>query len=89
MSIATVTTEIEATLLGKLRTLSLERQQEALDFVEFLEQKTVAPKPPRRSLYGLCANLNVRITKEEVDEARREAWANFPREHFYTNEGQA
>ena len=89
MSIATATTEIEASLLGKLRTLPLEQQQEALDFVEFLEQKTVAPKAPRRSLYGLCADLNVRITKEEIDEARREAWANFPREHFYTDEGQS
>lgn len=89
MSIATATTEIEASLLGKLRTLPLERQREALDFVEFLEQKTVSPKQPRRSLYGICADLNVRITKEEIDEARREAWANFPREHFYTNEGES
>jgi len=35
-------------------------------------------KKPRRSLYGLWSD--VRISAEEIDEARRELWANFPRE---------
>lgn len=40
------------------------------------------PKPrkkkPKRSLYGLWSDI--RISAEEIDEARRELWANFPRE---------
>ena len=42
-----------------------------------------AAKQPLKSSYGLCADLNVAISKEELDEARREMWANFPREKFY------
>jgi hypothetical protein len=33
---------------------------------------------PRRSLRGLWAGLNV--SAEDIDEARREMWGNFPRE---------
>ena len=35
---------------------------------------------PRRSLYGLWAHLGPAPSAEEIDEARREAWANFPRD---------
>ena len=35
---------------------------------------------PRRSLYGLCADLGLAPTAEEIDQAREEAWANFPHE---------
>lgn len=38
---------------------------------------------PRRSLLGLCEDLGPAPSAEEIDEARREAWANFPREQFY------
>ncbi len=41
--------------------------------------ETVQPKP-KRSLLGLCADLGPAPSAEEIDEARREAWANFPRE---------
>lgn len=34
----------------------------------------------QRSLYGLCADLGPAPSAEEIDQARREAWANFPRE---------
>lgn len=73
------TETIEQSVLEKLRALPPEKQQEVLDFVEFLEHKTVANKP-RRSLMGLCADLNVHITEEDIAEARREMWGNFPRE---------
>jgi len=33
---------------------------------------------PRRSLYGAWEDVS--ISAEEIDEARREMWANFPRE---------
>jgi hypothetical protein len=67
--------------MEKLRALPVEKQQEVLDFAEFLRQKS-AERRPRRSLKGLCADLGIHITAEEIDEARREMWANFPRDDF-------
>jgi hypothetical protein len=37
-------------------------------------------KTPKRSLLGLWADLKVGISAEDIDEARREMWGNFPRE---------
>ena len=37
-------------------------------------------KKPRRSLLGLCADLGVTVTEEDIAEARKEMWGNFPRE---------
>jgi hypothetical protein len=37
---------------------------------------------PRRSLYGLLAHLGSAPSAEEIDEARREIWANFPRKEL-------
>lgn len=73
---------LEEAVLVKLQQLPLEKQQEMLDFAEFLSQKA-EKKTPLKSSAGALAHLNVSISKEEIDEARREAWANFPREQFY------
>ena len=35
---------------------------------------------PTKSLWGLCADLGNAPSAEEIDEARRGEWANFPRE---------
>ena len=35
---------------------------------------------PLKSLRGLWKDLNFDLSAEEIDQARREAWANFPRE---------
>jgi hypothetical protein len=35
---------------------------------------------PFRSLYGLWKDFGVSISAEEIDEARRQRWENFPRE---------
>ena len=35
---------------------------------------------PLKSLRGLCADLGPAPSAEEIDQSRREAWANFPRE---------
>jgi hypothetical protein len=37
------------------------------------------PKP-RRSLLGIAADLGPAPSAEEIDQARREMWGNFPRE---------
>lgn len=73
---------IEKSIVEKLRLLPQEKQLEALDFIEFLNQKVEA-KQARKNSSGLLADLNISISKEEIDEARREAWGNFPREGFY------
>jgi hypothetical protein len=46
-----------------------------------LEQdfKDTAPKP-RRSLRGILSSYGSAPSAEEIDEARREMWGNFPRE---------
>jgi hypothetical protein len=44
-----------------------------------LEQDlTQNPKKPKRSLYGLWSDVHV--SAEDIDEARKEMWGNFPRE---------
>jgi hypothetical protein len=69
----------EQILLEKWRTLPPEKQQEVLNFVDFLKQKTSSQKK-RRSLKGLCADLGVSISEEDIKEVRQEMWKNFPRE---------
>ncbi len=70
---------IEELVLQKLRDLPPEQKQEVLNFVESLREKNGAKKP-RRSLLGLWADLDVHITEEDIAEARREMWGNFPRD---------
>lgn len=70
---------LEQTILETLRELPPHKQQEVLDFVQFLKHKE-AHKPPRRSLMGLCSDLKIDITEEDITEARKEMWGNFPRE---------
>jgi hypothetical protein len=63
----------------KIRSLPPEKQQEILDFLEFLQKQT-GGKRLRRSLLGLCADLQVDIGEEDLTKARNEMWGNFPRE---------
>jgi hypothetical protein len=37
-------------------------------------------KTPKRSLLGLWEDLNNNVSADDIDEARREMWGNFPRE---------
>lgn len=70
---------VEQLVIKKIRHLPLDKQQEVLDFVEFLEYKAM-PKQPRQSVKGLWADLNVEIDEEDIAEIRNEMWQNFPRE---------
>lgn len=70
---------LEQQLLENLRDLPPEKQKEVLDFVDHLKKENGAKKP-RRSLLGLWADLNFHITEEDIAEARREMWGNFPRD---------
>ena len=74
--------QMEKELLSKWHALPREKQQEALDFVQFLNAKTLSIVQPLQSALGLCADLNLSIETTEIDEARRELWGQFPREDF-------
>ena len=55
----------------------------AVDAAGMLEKEVTMPSvalQPRRSLYGILAHLGPAPSAEEIDQARAEAWANFPRE---------
>ena len=68
--------------------VSLARQLSPLEKVRLIERiasdlerdVSASPQTPSRSLYGVLADLGPAPSAEEIDEARREAWANFPRE---------
>ena len=72
---------IEQAIVENLRVLPLEKQQEVLDFVEFLKTKSRL-KVTRRSVKGLCADLGIHITEEDIAQARQEMWESFPKEDF-------
>ena len=70
---------IEEQVLEKLRDLPPDKQKEVLEFVASLKHGD-ASRQPRRSLLGLWADLNIHITEEDIAQARREMWGNFPRD---------
>jgi EAL domain-containing protein (putative c-di-GMP-specific phosphodiesterase class I) len=69
----------EEKVLEKLRNLPPDKQEEVLEFVDQLKEKNGAKKS-RRSLLGLWADLEVHITAEDIAQANREMWGNFPRD---------
>jgi hypothetical protein len=68
---------LEQSILDAIRTLSPERKAQLFSFVE--ELKGSEAKLPRESGYGLLKDLNIRISAEEIDQARHEMWGSFPR----------
>ncbi len=70
---------IEEKVLEKLRELPPEKQKEVLDFVRSLRENNGSPRK-LRSLEGLLEDLNVDFTEEDIAQARREMWGNFPRD---------
>ncbi len=62
---------IEQNVLEKLRQLPIDKQQELLYFSEFLYQKN-ASKKKLKTIKGLCADLKIDITEEDINEARQE-----------------
>lgn len=73
-------TTIEEAIVARVRELPPERQQEVLDFANFIGEKA---KRPRRSMYGLWKGMGLSFSEEEIAEARKEMWGNFPREQFF------
>lgn len=67
----------EEVLLEKFKVLPVYRQQELLDFAEFLESKESVEKHSRRSLKGALTDLNMKITDEDIRQARNEIWRGY------------
>ena len=70
------TPEMEQALLEKWRALSPEQQQATLEFANSLPPLPTPGAHPRRNLLGLCSDLQVRISTEDVAQARREIWGS-------------
>lgn len=69
----------EEVLLEKFKVLPVNRQQELLDFAEFLEQKE-SVKKPHVSLKGIQADMNINITDEDIREAQNEMWRGYTKD---------
>ena len=70
------TTDYE-TVLRAARHLSSEEQQRLREELAYPAE----PSPrPKRSLRGALADLAPAPSTEDIDEVRREMWANFPRD---------
>lgn len=70
---------IKELVIEKLDGLPPQKQQEVLDFVEFLKSKD-SPRQPLKSLLGLWKDYDIHITEQDIAEARKEMWGNFPRD---------
>ncbi len=66
-------------ILARVKALPPEQQQEVLMFVERMLEPDRAPRQ-RKPLRGLWKDLGVDVSDEDIAEARREMWGNFPRE---------
>ena len=70
-------------ILNLVKQLSLaEKLRLIKSRVPEIERELVVLPLPRKSLWGLCADLGIAPSAADIDEARREEWANFPREDF-------
>jgi hypothetical protein len=69
----------EKTLFNQFLDLPPDARQEVLSFIEFLHTK-YGVNHPHHGIKGLWANEGCTITDDDIDEARRECWGNFPRE---------
>jgi len=66
-------------VLEKLRDLPPDKQKEVLDYVESLQHEA-KPSQQRISVEGLWANDGFDITEQDIAEARREMWGNYPKD---------
>ena len=77
----------EEVLLEQIKVLPPNLKQEAIHFVEFLQTK-LATKQKRQISLGICEDLGIEITSADIDEVRKEMWANFPREQFFEEDAK-
>lgn len=69
---------IQRSVVEILEVLPPDKQQELLHFAESLQAQNIAKKP-RKSLKGICSDLEINLTEEDLAEAKREMWGDFPK----------
>jgi hypothetical protein len=69
---------IEEMVMSKVRALPPEKQKAVLDFVDSLKKEP--PEAKLKGWEGLWTEYGIDVTPEEIAEARREMWGNFPRD---------
>lgn len=69
---------LEKEVVQAFRALPPEKKREALDFLEFLRNRT--SKESRSSLKGLWKHLQIDLSDQDIADSKREIWASFPRE---------
>lgn len=70
---------VKEAVLEDLDKLSVVKQEEVLDFVQFLKAKQ-SKRKPRRSLKGSLAHLNFKWTEEDMRQARNEMWRGYTKD---------
>lgn len=70
---------VKEAVLENLEKLPAIKQQEVLDFVEFLKSKQPKSKP-RRSMQGSLAHLKFEWNEEILREARNEMWRGYTKD---------
>lgn len=69
----------EQQIAERARELPVDKQQEVLDFVDFLRARN-GTATERRSAAGALEHLDLDFSEEDLAELRREMWGNFPRD---------
>lgn len=67
---------VTETLIKTVTALPKPRQQEVLDFAEFLGEKE-KPKSVRRSMQGILAGRNIIFSTEDLKKERNEMWRGY------------
>ena len=79
--VAAATVTLDSILDQALQLSPLDRVRLIERVAALLEHDLSVSRPsPLRSFRGILADLGPAPSAEEIDEARREAWANFPRD---------
>jgi hypothetical protein len=69
---------VEEQILEKIRKLAPAMKEQVLRYVEGMQGRDNALKQ-RKSLRGLWKGSGTNLTEEDITEARREMWGEFPR----------
>ena len=64
---------LEESIIEAVRSLPPEKQRELLDHAQRLQAESRADKT-FQSVKGLWADLDISLSREELEEARREVW---------------
>jgi hypothetical protein len=72
---------VQQEILERLSTLAPAEQQEVLRVARDLSARTSKPHGrPWTGMMGLLSKRGINVTADDIAEARREMWGNFPRE---------